>query len=166
MLKKHGHVTSRRGRRARRTAVPGRGATLSGAMVYRTPQCRCRRSVCSAGLRTSLDSSRDSQRGRSLVGGHRSRPVAAPLAAAARSDIERGDGLSHAPMSLRAHPGPIARRRLFSSGGPARTSTMGWVMKGLATSVGMASVLLLLSHYARRRPSRSMHEAPRTGGTT
>ena len=43
---------------------------------------------------------------------------------------------------------------------------MGCLMKGLATSVELASVLLLLSHYARRGPSRSMHEAPRNGGTT
>ncbi len=40
---------------------------------------------------------------------------------------------------------------------------MGCLMKGLATSIGLASVLLLLSHYARRRPSRNMHEAPRNG---
>ena len=69
-------------------------------------------------------------------------------------------------MSLRAHPGPNARRRLFSSGERERASTMGCLMKGLATSVELASVLLLLSHYARRGPSRSMHEAPRNGGTT
>ncbi len=71
-----------------------RGDGLSHAPMSQPPF------VCSAGPRTSLDSSGESHTGRSP----RRR---APIASGARSDIRRGDGLSQAPMS-QAPRGPKA----------------------------------------------------------
>ena len=100
------------------------GATLSGPMVYRTPQCRCLRSYAAPGLRTSLDFSRESHRDRFHRRPQWSRAVAAPVAAAARSDIRRGDGLSRAPMSLQGAefylPGRDSEVTAWSCASPPR----------------------------------------------
>ena len=42
---------------------------------------------------------------------------------------------------------------------------MSWLMKGLATSVGLASILLLVSRCGSRGPTHSMHESSRSGFT-